>query len=103
MALIVLNKQEKKDLLVLLKSSDNECYDNIIKKLKKKPIWKRVLYVIDGRFGNRVLKPKYRKWWRLFIYLWHIGYPIYKVCNVPDIRLVERCSRFSELCNLGLI
>lgn len=68
MALIVLNKQEKKDLLVLLKSSDNECYDNIIKKLKKKPIWKRVLYVIDGRVGNRVLKPKYRKWWRLFTY-----------------------------------
>lgn len=68
MELIILNEQEKKDLLVLLKSSDNECYDNIIKKLKKKPIWKRVLYAIDGRFGNRVLKPKYRKWWRLFTY-----------------------------------
>lgn len=68
MELIILNEQEKKDLLVLLKSSDNECYDNIIKKLRKEPIWKCILYAIDGRFGNKVLKPKYRKWWRLFTY-----------------------------------
>jgi hypothetical protein len=68
MGLIILNEQEKKDLLVLLKSSDNECYDNIIKKLRKKPIWKRILYVLDGRFGNKVLKEQYRGWWRLFTY-----------------------------------
>ena len=23
---------------------------------------------IDGRFGNRVLKPQYRRWWRLMTY-----------------------------------
>lgn len=28
----------------------------------------KVLYAIDGRFGNRVLKPQYRVWWRLFTY-----------------------------------
>ena len=68
MALIILNNQEKKDLLVLLKSSDNECYDNIIKKLRKEPIWKRILHAIDGRFGRRVLKEQYRGYWRLMTY-----------------------------------
>lgn len=68
MALIILNNQEKKDLLVLLKSSDNECYDNIIKKLRKEPIWKRILHAIDGRFGKKVLKDQYRNWWRLMTY-----------------------------------
>lgn len=28
----------------------------------------RILYAIDGRFGNKVLKPQYRSWWRLFTY-----------------------------------
>lgn len=23
---------------------------------------------IDGRFGNRALKPQYRRWWRLMTY-----------------------------------
>lgn len=68
MSLIILNNQEKKDLLVLLKSSDNECYDNIIKKLRKEPIWKRILHAIDGRFGKKVLKYQYRNWWRLMTY-----------------------------------
>ena len=27
-----------------------------------------ILGVIDGRFGRRVLKPKYRKWWRVATY-----------------------------------
>lgn len=27
-----------------------------------------ILYAIDGRFGNRVLKPEFRVWWRLFTY-----------------------------------
>ena len=68
MALIILNNQEKKDLLVLLKSSDNERYDNIIKKLRKEPICKRILHAIDGRFGKKVLKDQYRSWWRLMTY-----------------------------------
>lgn len=29
---------------------------------------RQLLQVIDGRFGNRVLKQQYRKWWRLFTY-----------------------------------
>lgn len=29
---------------------------------------KKILYAIDGRFGNKVLKPKYRVYWRLFTY-----------------------------------
>lgn len=27
-----------------------------------------ILYAIDGRFGNRTLKPEYRKWWRTATY-----------------------------------
>lgn len=29
---------------------------------------KKVLKAIDGRFGNKVLKPQYRVYWRLFTY-----------------------------------
>ena len=28
----------------------------------------KVLKAIDGRFGNKVLKPQYRVYWRLFTY-----------------------------------
>ena len=29
---------------------------------------KKILYAIDGRFGNKVLKSHYRIYWRLFTY-----------------------------------
>ena len=29
---------------------------------------KKVLKAIDGRFGNKVLKPQYRVYWRLLTY-----------------------------------
>mgnify|MGYP007020962234 CR=1 FL=1 len=63
-----LSKQETKDLITLLSSSDNECYDRIVKKLKREPIYKLILGAIDGRFGNKVLKDQYRSWWRLMTY-----------------------------------
>lgn len=63
-----LSKQETKDLMTLLSSSDNECYDRIIKKLKREPIYKLILGAIDGRFGKKVLKDQYRSWWRLMTY-----------------------------------
>lgn len=63
-----LSEQETKDLMALLSSSDNECYDRIIKKLKREPIYKLILGVIDGRFGKKVLKDQYRNWWRLMTY-----------------------------------
>lgn len=28
----------------------------------------RILNIIDGRFGKRVLKPQYRVWWRTITY-----------------------------------
>ena len=28
----------------------------------------KVLKAIDGRFGNKVLKPQYRVYWRIFTY-----------------------------------
>ncbi len=68
MKIVNLSKQETKDLLALLNSSDNECFDRVIKKLKRKPIYKTIFYGIDGRFGNRVLKPQYRRWWRAITY-----------------------------------
>lgn len=27
-----------------------------------------ILWFIDGRFGNRVLKQQYRRWWRIMTY-----------------------------------
>lgn len=66
--MINLNKQETKDLLALLNSSDNECFDSVVRKLKRKPLYKIVFHAIDGRFGNRVLKPQYRIWWRMLTY-----------------------------------
>lgn len=68
MKIINLNKQETRDLLALLKTTDNECYDTIVRKLKRKPLYKTILYAVDGRFGNRVLKPQYRRWWRAITY-----------------------------------
>lgn len=68
MKIVNLSKQETADLLALLKTTDNECYDTIVRKLKRKPIYKTIFYAIDGRFGNRVLKPQYRRWWRVLTY-----------------------------------
>lgn len=48
------------------------CYFvNNVDYIKNQEIMKivmRILYAIDGRFGNKVLKPQYRSWWRLFTY-----------------------------------
>lgn len=68
MKILHLSKQETEDLRALLSSSDNECYDRIIKKLEREPIYKLILGVIDGRFGKKVLKDQYRNWWRLMTY-----------------------------------
>lgn len=68
MKIVNLSEQERKDLLSLLNNSDNECFDGIIKKLERKPIYKLILEFINGRFGKKVLKPQYRVWWRLFTY-----------------------------------
>ena len=56
MKVVNLSKQETKDLLALINNSDNECYDSIAKKLTREPLYKRVL------------KPQYRRWWRVMTY-----------------------------------
>lgn len=68
MKILHLSKQETEDLKALLSSSDNECYDHIIKKLEREPIYKLILGAIDGRFGKKVLKPRYRKIWQCITY-----------------------------------
>lgn len=68
MKVVNLSKQEIRDLLALINNSDNECYNSIVKKLTREPIYLTVLRAIDGRFGRKVLKPQYRRWWRLATY-----------------------------------
>ena len=68
MKIINLSKQETKDLLALINNSDNECYDSIVRKLTKEPLYLTVLKAVDGRFGKRVLNPQYRRWCRVMTY-----------------------------------
>ena len=35
---------------------------------KQREAMKKILYAIDGRFGKRVLKAHYRRWWRVMTY-----------------------------------
>ena len=63
---------------------------------------KKILYAIDGRFGNKVLKPQYRVYWRLFTY-GTLFILFFQVCNGSIVRLVGWSSEIIELCNLGII
>ena len=77
MKIVRLNKQEQADLLALINSSDNECYDKIARKLNREPLYLTALKAVDGRFGRKVLKRPYRRVWRvltygsLFLLLWN--------------------------------
>lgn len=68
MKVVNLSKQEIRDLLALINNSDNECYDSIANKLTREPLYLTVLKAIDGRFGKKVLKNKYRGFWRVITY-----------------------------------
>lgn len=68
MKVVNLSKQETKDLLALINNSDNECYDSIAKKLTREPLYLTMIKAIDGRFGKKVLKNKYRRFWRVITY-----------------------------------
>lgn len=68
MKILFLTNREKEDLVKLISNSDNRCFDGIFKKLKKRSLHNRITDFIDGRFGRKVLKPKYRVWWRVITY-----------------------------------
>lgn len=68
MKIVKLSNEEAKYLLELINNSDKERFNVLTKKLKRKPIYMIFLYAINGRFGNLILKPKYRFWWRILTY-----------------------------------
>lgn len=68
MKMINLTKQETQYLIELLKNSNDSRCKGIVKKLNATSWYLLVLHAIDGRFGRKVLKPKYRLIWRIIVY-----------------------------------